>query len=166
MTPSRLSRELRTADTPDLNRRRAIVGLSLVGVAAGVIVTAYQTGLIDHLPDPPGAVWDSDKVDASDYAYRRFQTPDALAMIVTYGVTAWLAGAGGKDRAETLPWLPVALAAKLVADVATTVQLGREEWAENKKLCAYCQAATVASVVSLPLALPEALRGLRRLFGR
>ena len=33
-------------------------------------------------------------------------------------IDTWLAGAGGKDRASTHPWLPVALAAKVVADAA------------------------------------------------
>ena len=166
MDPTTLSRQLRTGDTDDLKRRRALVALSNVGALAGVVVSLYQTGVIRHLPDLPGKIWDADKVDASDYAYKRFDTPDALMMTVSYGVTAWLAGAGGKDRAERSPWVPVALAAKVLADAAFAVRLGREEWAENKALCWYCQSATVASLASVPLALPEAARALRRLVGR
>ncbi len=56
MKPSQLSRELRLARTPDLARRRRVVALSNVGVAAGVIVGLYQTGVIRHLPDLPGKV--------------------------------------------------------------------------------------------------------------
>lgn len=166
MTPSQLSRELRLAETDSLRRRRAVVALSNVGALAGVVVSLYQTGVIRHLPDLPGKIWDADKVDASGYAYKRFATPDALMMTVSYGVTAWLAGAGGKDRAERHPWLPVALAAKVLSDAAFAVKLGQEEWAENKALCWYCQSATVASLVSVPLVLPEAVKGLKRLFGR
>ena len=166
MTPSTLSRQLRLDDSPDLQRRRALVALSNVGALAGVVVSLYQTGVIRHLPDLPGRLWDADKVDASDYAYERFATPDALMMTVSYGVTAWLAGAGGKDRVRTHPWLPVALAAKVLGDAAFALALGREEWAENKALCWYCQSATLASLASVPLAVPEAVRGLRRIFGR
>ena len=166
MNPTTLSRQLRTAETDDLRRRRALVALSNVGALAGVVVSLYQTGVLSHLPDLPGKIWNADKVDASDYAYKRYDTPDALIMTVSYGITAWLAGAGGKDRAERTPWLPVALAAKVLADAAFAVKLGREEWAENKALCWYCQSATLASLASVPLALPEAARGLRRLFGR
>lgn len=163
-SPRQLSRELRLAQTPDLRRRRAVVGLSMVGAAAGIVVSLYQTGVIHHLPDPPsGGLFQSDKVDASGYAYKRAQTPDGLAMLINYGVTALLAGAGGKDRARDLPWLPVALAAKVATDVATNLVLAREEWAENKALCFYCQTAAVASLASLPLALPEARTALRRL---
>jgi len=166
MNPTQLSRELRTDQTPDLARRRWITGLSLVGTAMGQLVTLYQTGIIKHLPDPPLPIFDSDKVDASNYAYKRLNAPDAPAMITTYGITAWLASAGGKDRARDNPWLALAMGAKIAIDVATNLQLAREEWAENKKLCAYCQTATVVSIVSAGLALPEVRRAIATLRGR
>ena len=166
MTPTQLSHELREGQSPDLTNRRWIIGLSLLGAAAGQIVSLYQTGIIKHLPDPPIPIFNSDKVDASDYAYKRVQTPDALIMVVTYGITAWLAGAGGKNRAQTQPWLPIAMGVKALTDVGTSVQLAREEWAENKAFCAYCQAATVASIASVALAVPEVTKAIRKLFNR
>lgn len=161
--PRRLSHELRETTSPDLRRRRWQIGLSLVGVAIGKIVTLYQTGIIRRLPDPPVDVFDSTRVNASNYAYKRLQTPDATLMIVTYGITAALAAAGGKNRAEEQPLLAVATAAKMAMDVGTNLKLAQEEWAENKALCAYCQTATLLSLASLVLALPEATRALRRL---
>lgn len=161
--PSVLSHELRLASSGDLRRRRSIIALSLAGAAIGAIVGAYQTGLIRHLPDPPMGPFDSDRVDASDYAYKRLGVPDGLLMTITYAVTAALAGAGGAGRAENTPMLPVALAAKTLYDAVTTIKLAREEWADNRALCAYCQLATVASFVSAALALPEASRALRTL---
>lgn len=166
MTPSQLSRELRLGDAPDLQRRRGILGLSFFGAAMGVVVSAYQTGVIHRLPDLPGNLWDANKVDASDYGYKRAQTPDGLGMLATYAFTAVLAGAGGERRASSMPWLPLAMGAKLVSDVATNMVLAREEWAENKALCVYCQAANVASTLSLALAIPEVARAARRLLGR
>ncbi len=167
LTPRQLSRELRLGQSPDLRRRRQVLGLSMVGAAAGIAVSLYQTGILGHLPDPPsGGLFDSDRVDASDYAYKRLQTPDGLGMLVTYGITALLAGAGGEDRARTMPLVPLALAGKVAGDVVTNLALAREEWAENKAFCAYCQTASLASLVSLPLALPEAVKAARHLFGR
>ena len=163
-TPTQLSRQLRLGDSPDLQRRRTVIGLSMVGAAAGIAVSLYQTGVIHHLPDPPVGPFDSDRVDASDYAYKRAQTPDGLAMLVTYGLTALLAGAGGEDRARTLPWLPLALAAKVGADAVTNMMLAREEWKTNKALCFYCQTANAATLASIPFAIPEARRALRTLF--
>ena len=156
MTPAQLSRQLREDRSPHMRRRRWMVGLSLVGVTMGQIVAAFQTGLIKRLPDPPIGPFDSERVDASDYAYSRGQTPDALFMIITYGVTAALAGAGGRDRAQTHPALPLALTAKAAFDAATCVRLGVEEWRENKALCAYCQLATAASFATLALSMWEA----------
>jgi len=164
--PSELSRELRLYRSPDLHRRRWLVGLSLAGVAIGQIVGLYQTGILRRLPDPPVGPFDSNKVNASDYAYKRLQVPDAFLMIGTYAVTAALAAAGSEDRAREAPWLPVAAAAKTAYDVATNLRLAREEWQGNKALCAYCQTATLISVASAVLAMPEAVRGVRQMLRR
>ncbi len=162
VTPRERSRDLRLRTDPDL-RRRWLVGLSVASVALGQIVTLYQTGILRRLPDPPVGPFDSERVNASDYAYKRLQVPDAVLMMGTYALTAGLAAAGPQDRAEREPLLPLAMAAKTAFDVATNLKLAQEEWAGNKALCAYCQAASVISMVSLVLALPEASRGLRAL---
>ena len=164
--PSELSRDLRLRTDPDLRRRRWLVRLSLLGVAIGQVVALYQTGILRRLPDPPLGPLDSERVNASDYAYKRLQVPDAVLMIATYAITAALAAAGGRNRAEEQPVLPLALLAKTLFDVGTNLKLAREEWAENKALCAYCQTASLASVATLALALPEAARSLRTLLGR
>jgi hypothetical protein len=163
MDPTRLSRELRLGHSDDLERRRWAFGLSLFGAAIGGVVGAYQLGLIRRLPDPPLGPFDSEKVDASDYAYKRMDTPDGALMLLTYSVTAVLAAAGGQDRARTRPWLPIALAAKSAYDSATALQLAREEWDENSALCAYCQAATVTTLLTTALTLPEAGRAAQEL---
>lgn len=163
MNPRQLSHELRKEVTADLTRRRWIIGLSLVGSAMAKIVTLYQTGIIQHLPDPPLSIFDSSRVDASEYAYKRMRSPDGPAMLVSYVITAWLAAAGGKNRAQQNPAIPIAMGLKILSDVAVAVELGREEWNENKALCAYCQTATLASLASAALAMPEVLSAIRRL---
>jgi hypothetical protein len=160
--PSQLSHELREEQSPDLTRRRWGIGLSLVGAAIGGVVGAYQTGLLKRLPDIlPGRIWNAEKVDASDYAYKRLQTPDGMMMIGTFAITASLIAAGGKDRAEQAPALPIAAALKALADLGTDFKLAREEWAENKALCSWCQVATLVSAATLALSLPEAARAAR-----
>jgi len=166
MNPTQLSEELRYNQDPNMKRRRWIIGLSLLGVALGQIVTLYQTGIIHHLPDPPVGPFDSDKVDASDYGYKRLDTPDAVGMISTYGITTALAAAGGANRATDNPALPISLLAKTLGDVATNLTLAREEWKENKALCFYCQTATVASIATLVLAVPEAVAAIKNLIGK
>lgn len=158
MKPSELSRQLREGQSPELNNRRLIVGLSLLGVGMAQIVSLYQVGIVKHLPDPPLDVFDSDKVDASDYAYKRFLTPDGFLMLMSYAMTAWLAGIGGEKRSETHPLLSLAMGAKIALDLVSAAELAREEWNDNKKLCPYCQTATLASLASLALAMPEIKR--------
>ncbi|HEY9691479.1 MAG TPA: vitamin K epoxide reductase family protein [Oculatellaceae cyanobacterium] len=167
MEPQQLSQELRQGQNPHMSRRRAIIGLSMLGGSMGQLVTLYQTGIINHLPDPPGQqIFDADRVDASNYAYSRFESPDGPIMVLTYAITAWLAAAGGLDRARTNPLLPIAMGIKILVDCVTNVELAREEWSENKAFCEYCQVATVASFASLVLAAPEIMAAVRTLLGQ
>ena len=161
MKPSQLSRELREGQAPELRARRKIIALSLVGTLMAQIVSLYQVGLVKHLPDPPLDIFDSDKVDASDYAYKRFLTADGFLMLMSYATTAWLAGTGGEKRGEERPYLSLLMGAKILLDLVSAAELAREEWNDNKKLCPYCQTATLASVASLVLAWPEVKRAWR-----
>jgi uncharacterized membrane protein len=130
----------------------------------GGVVALYQTGIIRRLPDIlPGRIFDAEKVDASDYAYKRLQMPDAPLMMMTYAATAALAAAGGAERATRQPALPLALAAKAWYDLVTCLKLRQEEWAENKALCSWCQVATLISAITDALSLPEAVRAGRAL---
>jgi hypothetical protein len=164
LPPATLSRELRKETSGDLRRRRWAIGLSFGGSAIGMIVGAYQTGILKRLPDiVPGRIFDAEKVDASDYAYKRMQTPDGLLMAVTYGITAALAAAGGKERARQNPALPLAASAKSGYDLWTALKLGREEWQDNKALCSWCQIATLLSAATFaPSRKPRAPFARRR----
>ena len=136
MEPQQLSQELRQGKDPHMSRRRAIIGLSMLGGSMGQLVTLYQTGIVSHLPSPPGQqIFDADLVDASNYAYSRFNSPDGPIMVLTYAITAWLADAGGIDRTRTNPLLPIAMGVKILLDGVTNVKLACEEWSENKAFC-------------------------------
>ena len=161
LPPDRLSRELRTGAGADLARRRWAIGLSFAGAVIGVVVGAYQTGILRRLPDIlPGRIWDAEQVDASDYAYRMLQQPDAPMMIVTYGLTAMAFSVGGQDRAEQNPALPLVASTKAAGDLALCLGLAVAEWRENRKLCSWCQVATMISAVTFALSLPESRRAL------
>ncbi|NEQ27358.1 MAG: vitamin K epoxide reductase, partial [Microcoleus sp. SIO2G3] len=109
MEPKQLSHELREGQSPDLDRRRWIIGLSMLGATMGQIVSLYQTGILKELPDLPIPFVDSDRVDASEYAYSRLNTPDGPLMTINYGITAWLASTGGQNRARENPLVPIAM---------------------------------------------------------
>ncbi len=58
------------------------------------------------------------------------------------------------------------MVAKVFGDAFFALKLGQQEWQENRALCWYCQSATLASLASAALVLPEAGKVLRNLLGR
>ncbi len=163
MRPEELSRELRTGRGDHLRRRRWLVGLQLVGVAAMAPITLYQMGIIRHLPEPPLPLLDADRVDAADEAYAILATPDAVLGILNYGATMALAAAGGEGRATRQPWLPLALAAKVAIDAANAGRLTVEQWTKHRAFCSWCLLGAAASFASLPLVVAEAREAWRSL---
>ncbi len=100
------SKELRqmlvNADTGDMQRRRAIVGSSLVGAASMAAVALLQTGIIRYLPDPPIKGFNSDKVNLSEMAYE-FGLPDGTVSLTSLAANIPIAAFGGARRAEERP---------------------------------------------------------------
>lgn len=161
-----VSDALRRQDSPDLRRRRAVVGMSLLASAALGVVEAYQAGLIRRVPEPSLPWLDAERVDASGEAYHSFATPDAGLGIVSYGITIALVGAGSGERAQDKPWLPLLAAAKVVSDAVNGSYLFAEQVSKHRRLCSWCTVAAAASLVSVPLVLPEALNAWRTLRSR
>lgn len=156
-----LSLYLRTGSDPELVRRRRVVGLSLVSMAAMGAVTLYQTGLVRHLPDPPTRLFDSDSVDASGEAYAFLAVPDAPLAAVSYAVTATLAAMGGPNRAERMPWLVLLLAGKGAVDVLGAAWLTAEQASQHRRFCSYCLLATLATGAAAHQMLGETRRAGR-----
>src|ERR671937_2577515 len=63
--PRQFREDLQQGDTADLWQRRAIIGLSLVGLGSMATTSLLQTGVLKHLPGPPLPGFDSDKVNLS-----------------------------------------------------------------------------------------------------
>src|SRR5579884_4254961 len=98
MNAQQIRRELRNDPSVELRRRRAIIGLSLVGMAAMAPVSLLQTGVVRHLPDPPIDGFHSDEANLSDPAYR-FGVPDGTVALASMAANLPLAAWGGRDRA-------------------------------------------------------------------
>jgi uncharacterized membrane protein len=162
MEPEALSRELRLGTGEFLERRRKVVGLALIAAGAMVPISLYQTGVIPHLPEPPLPKLDADAVDAAPQAYALLATPDAVLGLGSYAVTVGLAAMGGERRAETSPWIPLALAAKVALDALVGAKLTRDQWTRHRAFCSWCLLAAGASVAAVPHVVPEARAALRR----
>lgn len=162
MEPEVLSRELRKGSGGFLDRRRKVVGLALVAAGAMMPISLYQTGLIPHLPEPPVPGLNADEIDAAGEAYAILATPDAILGLGSYAATAALAAMGGARRAETHPWIPLALVAKVAADALFAGKLTWDQWSKHRAFCSWCLLAAGASFAAVPHVVPEARAALRR----
>lgn len=153
--PARIGRV--TADPSHaLPGRRWSAGSSLG--AAGILgfLSLYQLGLVRHLPDLPGAVFDADLVDGSGEAYWLGSAADAPIGMGSFALTAALAAAGEPDRAERRPWLVAAWGVKAGADAAYATALALEQVTRHRRLCVYCLAVTACAWAAVAPVVPEA----------
>jgi hypothetical protein len=68
----------------------------------GQAVTLYQTGIVNPLPDSPGQkLFDADRVDASNYAHNKFNSPGGLIMCRV--------SSSGMEREQGILWILPAL---------------------------------------------------------
>lgn len=162
-TPEALSSQLREGDDPFLAQRRVVAALGMVATGVMGIIALYQLGIIKHLPDPPGRLFTSDRIDGSAQAYTRLSTPDAALGMANYAVTVVLAAMGGRARACQAPWIPLAMSAKLGFDVAQGVRLSIQQWTQYRSFCFWCLLAAGASFASAPFAVRETREALRHL---
>jgi len=160
--PQQLRRELQQGETPDLWRRRAIIGLSLVGMTAMAAVSLLQTGIVKHLPDPPLDGFDSDKVNASDTAYM-LGVPDGTLSLASLAANVPLAAFGGVDRAHKTPLVPIAAAGKAAVEAAVASWYFYQMPAKEKAWCGYCIVGALANVGIFALTLPEASKAISAL---
>ncbi len=73
---------------------------------------------------------------------------------------------GGTDRANTRPWLPLLLAAKVAAAAAVAGKLTVDQWTKHRAFCLWCLLAAGATFAQVPLVVPEARAAIRQLTGR
>lgn len=160
--PQQLRRELLSAETEDLKFRRAIIGLSLFGIGAMTAVSLFQTGIVRHLPDPPIDSFDSDKVNSSDTAYA-LGVPDGTLSLASLAANIPIAAFGGANRAEKMPLVPLAAAAKATVEAAVAGWYFYQMPTKEKKWCGYCITGAIANFGIAALTLIEAKKAWRKL---
>ena len=159
-----LRKDLQYGETDDLRRRRATIGVSLVGMASMAVVSLLQTGVLKHLPDPPLPRFNSDKVNSSDVAYR-LGVPDGTLGVVGFAANLPLAAFGGAGRAREQPWVPLVAAAKAAVDAGIAGWYFYQMPAKENAWCGYCIVAALSNFAVFGLTLPEARKAFAVLRG-
>lgn len=164
--PSQLRDQLQHSDAPEVILRRAVVGVSVVGIAAMAATTFFQTGIVKHLPDPPEQDFDSDQVNSSTEAFS-YGTPDSPLSIVSHAVNIALATAGGERRAEKAPWLPIAAAlATIPAALTAGKYLFYQMPVKENRWCGYCVIDALTHMATLGFTVFESTKSLSYLKNR
>lgn len=157
--------ELRDGTGDFLAHRRTGAVLALVSMASLAAVALYQLGVLKRLPEPSLPGLDAEKVHGSAAAYQLLNTPDAVLGLGSYAATLGLTAMGGANRAQTQPWIPLALIAKAGLDTCQAAALTRKSWVSFRAFSLYSLITVAATFLTLPVAMPEALaagRGLTR----
>lgn len=162
MSPQELQEAIQSSDAPEMQYRRAIVGVSLIGIGAMAIVSLLQTGIVKHLPDPPvrKPKFDSDKVNSSEEAYS-YGMPDAPLTIGAHAASIALAAAGPPDRYKKRPWLPVLATVLSLPQAAIAAKyLFYQMPKVDKAWCPYCVTDALMHFATVGLTIPETLKAL------
>lgn len=159
MDSHQLREALQSGEADDMWRRRAIIGLSLVGMSAMTAVSLLQLGIIKHLPDPPIEGFNSDKVNLSETAFQ-FGVPDGVLSLVSLAANIPLAAYGGSKRAREQPLVPIVAAGKAVVEAVIAGWYFYQMPAKEKAWCGYCIVGALANWGIAALTLPEAAKSL------
>lgn len=119
------------------------VALGACGVALGTLaaVALFQSGAIDKLPDPPGSVFDSERITLSKTAHPA-GIPDSYLGLGSYAGTFGLLLLGNKYR-----WARRALGFKLAADAGAAGFNAVRQVVVFGKLCSWCTGTALATAV-------------------
>lgn len=153
--------ELRKGTSDDLERRRKVIGLSVLGLIDAGVLSLFQSGIIKRLPDVPHPFFGANKVPLSKEAFR-FGAPDAPMAAILYGITITLATAGGSHatgRSGVFDSL-------LKGAVGVSAGMGLYylfAMAANKKLCIYCFTGALINFASAALMFPRLFAKKRKL---
>lgn len=134
-----------------------MAALCAAGAVDFSIISLYQLGVIRHLPDPPGRLFDSDRVNASHKAYAH-GLPDGPLGLLQYAVTLGTLAFGGTrrtGRSRAANWL---LAGLVGAGAFSALEYLRDMIFKEKRVCPYCVTGAALNLSMVPLAWKE-LRG-------
>lgn len=164
-SPRDLVEQTRNDRSPNMQRRRGVIAVSLLGIASMGLTTLLQMGIVRRLPDPPIRRFDTKRVNLSEEAFG-YGGPDSPIVILMHAINMVMATTGGADRARHHPWLPLLAASLAGAQSAMAAKyLFYQMPYVDEAYCPYCIVDALTHFATLGLVLPEAVDAAEELFG-
>jgi uncharacterized membrane protein len=118
--------------------KTAVTGAALA-LGTLVPVALYQVGMLRRLPDPPGAIFDSEWITSSKDAHP-LGIPDALLGLGSYGATLALLLAAPKSSL-----VRKLLAVKLAGDGSVAAFNVVKQVVTFRRVCSWCTGTAIAT---------------------
>lgn len=139
--------EVRENSSEAASCRRDIATLATVGLIDFGLISLFQLGAIRQLPDLPGKLFDTEKVNSSKDAVI-LGLPDGVVSLGAYTATIGLATAATRFKKQSRV-LDVALAGILLGQALGAAQYLVNMTAVQKKVCIYCVAGAAINFAAL-----------------
>lgn len=126
--------------------RREIALLSAIGLIDFVPISLYQLGIIRHLPDFPGELFNSDYVNASKEAQVAGLPDGPLSLLMYAANLVLVSGALRKKKRNVFDYL---IAANSLGQAAGGAYYLYNMASRQKKVCVYCVTGAMINFASL-----------------
>ena len=127
--------------------RRKIAALSSLALIDFSAISLYQLGYIKSLPDLPGKIFDSNKVNASKDAVL-LGLPDGVLSMGMYSLNLILAAAGAKNGKKR-SFYDYLLAGVVMGQAGGAAHYLYNMAFVQKKICPYCVVGAAINFISL-----------------
>jgi uncharacterized membrane protein len=140
-------KKIQSRNDSKARHRRDIALLSAMGIVDFIPISLYQLGIIKHIPDFSGRVFDSDYVNASKEA-QIAGLPDGPVSLMMYAANMVAVGAAlkKKERKNIFDYL---IAANAIGQAAGGAFYLYNMIKVQKKVCIYCTAGALLNFVTL-----------------
>ncbi len=129
------------------DNRRDIALLSVAGLLDFIPLSLFQTGVIRHLPDMPGKIFDSEAVNSSKNA-QVLGLPDAPVSLMLYAANLVLVAGALKEKKKRNVY-DYLIAGNTLGQAAGGAYYLYVMATKEKKICLYCVAGALINFATL-----------------
>ncbi|MCC9167453.1 vitamin K epoxide reductase family protein [Pontibacter harenae] len=139
--------KMRSDSSEATQYRRQIAALAAAGIVDFSLISLFQMGYIKKLPDVPGKLFDTEKVNTSKDAVL-LGLPDGVISLGGYAATMALAVAATRFKKQSRI-LDVLLGGIVLGQAVGAAQYMYTMTAVQKKVCIYCVAGAAINFAAL-----------------